>query len=115
MGRPIHSILNYIILVQTTLESCTSRPQFAGSLHYINKNSGFTPQKHAMGGSATQQAPNTIIVTHLESLYWCGDFGTKPLQLVSYCSEVRGALFYGLLDLLHALFQCFFVRISCLP
>jgi len=51
--------LNYIILGQTTLwlilDSRTLCPHFAESLHYIDQNLGFKPQKHAMGGSTTQQ------------------------------------------------------------
>jgi len=49
MGRPTHSILNYIILGWTTLDSRALRPHFVGSLHYIDQHSGFKPQNLLWG------------------------------------------------------------------
>jgi len=63
MGRPTYSILNYIILRQKTLDSRAPHPHFVGSLNYIDQNSGFKPQKHAMGGFAAQQESSMFLAT----------------------------------------------------
>ena len=88
----------------------TLHPQFAESYKTFHQKLGFEPQKPVMGGFRAQQAPNTIIVTHPVSLYWCGDLGTKPIQLFLCFPEVRDSLIDSLLDLLHPLGRSLTVR-----
>ena len=79
------------------LKSRASRPHFMEPLHYIDQNSGFKPQKHAMGGSAAQQAPNTIIVTHPESLVGAT---RRPAKASWFTIPVSGILHFVVPSLL---------------
>ena len=86
---------------------------FVPTIHGVLQNAwpklGLWSLKPAVGGFHAQKAPNTIILTHPESLCWCDNFGTEPLQLILRCTKVHGALLCCFLDLFHALFCCFWI------
>jgi len=115
MGRPtwLYIILQYFRADNPMTWPLLRAPrsQFAESYKTFDQNLGFEPQNILWGGFHAQQAPNTIIMTRPESLCLCSDLGTEPLQLFPYCSEVRGTLFYSLLDLLHSYFWIIWIWI----
>ena len=67
-----------------------------------------------MGGSTAQQAPNIIIMTRPQSIFWCGDLHVKSIQLGLCCVKIYSALLCHLLDSFCSLGRMLLVRIKSL-
>jgi len=102
MGKPTYFLLFYIISwvnnPLTWLIYNSRSVHFTESLPYISQNCGLWAPKILRGPSATQQCPNTIIVTHPESLGWFDNLRAEVRQqflcFVGTCSKLIRHLLY---------------------